>query len=261
MKLIVIILVFISSTIYSQDTCDSLLIENNKIYRSYGLDLGISSHSSDFNTPILLYRANISWHHDFNEKTGLLFGVSLGNGGYSSSNLNKSTYSYTSITTYATYIQHMMYYSPAHKQYLLKPKFGSDYTINQYSRTIYSIGLPFAFKLGNIYNFKYVHIGTEIEFPFLLTVNAWEYGGKSYSQTSWFDPGISPLLFSFTAGFQTSFGLSVKLKYCLNSLMDFDEIYDTHPSGYQFTLYPFKNSINLLQFTIAYNLFHLKKNC
>lgn len=90
-----------------------------------------------------------------------------------------------------------------------------------YKKRAYTIGIPFAFKLGKLSSDHYLFAGGEIEFPFHYKQKR-IYGDSKDKHSAFFDSRMNPVLPSLFAGIQFPEGLSFKLKIYLSDFLNKD---------------------------------------
>jgi len=233
---------------------DSLLVKDNFLYKSLGLELGTSNEGVNQNNISFLYRANLKIHHDFNSKMGVLIGLSIGNIGK-----KKKVYFNEYSNTCLTYVKDLTEYVISNGEYQLTEEYKSIESFDLIKQNAYSIGIPFAIKLGRMYDFSYMFFGGEIEFPFYMKTRAWKENLEVFNSTEWLPNELSSVLFSVSGGVQTSIGIAIKAKFFLSGLLD--ENYDLKVDAGNTTIdiYPYLHQTNLFQFSLSMNLFLLNK--
>ncbi len=105
----------------------------------------------------------------------------------------------------------------------------SDITINEnvkWKRRSYTLGIPFAFKIGNMNGF-YFFAGGQYDWLFHYKEKEFLNSGKrKYSE--WFSKRVNTFLPSVFVGFTLPSDLSIKFTYTLESFMNKDYSYVDH---------------------------------
>lgn len=100
-----------------------------------------------------------------------------------------------------------------------KPITNDEERIKQRS---YTLGLPLAFKVGNMNNTLYFYAGGEIELAFHYKEKRFENGEKYEKRTAWFSDKTNRFLPSIFAGFQLPTGTNISFKYYLTDFLNTD---------------------------------------
>ncbi|MBN1180978.1 MAG: hypothetical protein JXB49_01735 [Bacteroidales bacterium] len=101
----------------------------------------------------------------------------------------------------------------------LKTKNEGDY--NKVIRRSYSLGMPFAFKLGSFDDHFFVFGGAECEWMFHYKQKFFNDNGKNKT-SEWFSDRTNPFAPSVFAGIQFPKGLNLKFKYYLDDFLNKD---------------------------------------
>ncbi len=78
----------------------------------------------------------------------------------------------------------------------------------------YNLGIPVAFKLGNLSK-MFIYAGYELEIPFLYKEKKYEGGDKTEKITGWFSDRQQSIYHSLLVGIQFPYGMNLKFKYYL----------------------------------------------
>jgi hypothetical protein len=124
-------------------------------------------------------------HLDFSEKFGIYSGLAIRNVGYIYGNYKTPVSPSNSVST----------------------------TVEKRFRS-YNLGIPVAFKLGNL-NKIFIYGGYELEIPFLYKEKKYEGGDKTEKITGWFSDRQQSIYHSLLVGIQFPYGMNLKFKYYL----------------------------------------------
>lgn len=124
-------------------------------------------------------------HLDFSEKFGIYSGLAIRNVGYIYGNYKTPVSPTNSVST----------------------------TVEKRFRS-YNLGIPVAFKLGNL-NKMFIYGGYELEIPFLYKEKKYEGGDKTEKITGWFSDRQQSVYHSLLVGIQFPYGMNLKFKYYL----------------------------------------------
>lgn len=124
-------------------------------------------------------------HLDFSEKFGIYSGLAVRNVGYIYGNYKTPVSPSNSVST----------------------------TVEKRFRS-YNLGIPVAFKLGNL-NKMFIYGGYELEIPFLYKEKKYEGGDKTEKITGWFSDRQQSIYHSVLVGIQFPYGMNLKFKYYL----------------------------------------------
>jgi hypothetical protein len=117
----------------------------------------------------------------------------------------------------------------------------------KYKQRSYTLGVPVAFKIGNMNKRKFIYAGGEIEYAFAYKQKRYINNHKDiYSE--WFGNQVNHWLPSVFAGFQLRSGINFKVKYYLNNFLNKE--YSTTENGQY--IKPFAHlSSHILYFSIS----------
>ncbi len=166
-----------------------------KTSRGMGFELLFSSSNYNkptFNTdPVVRFTGFFNWrnewHYNFSKSVGLYTGFNIRNIGM----INK----YENLST------------------------NENHKLKQRS---YTLGLPLAFKFGNIDKTMYFFAGGEIELAFHYKEKRFDGNEKQYTKTAWFSDKTKRFIPSVFAGFQLPTGTNISFKYYLTDFLNKD---------------------------------------
>jgi hypothetical protein len=98
---------------------------------------------------------------------------------------------------------------------------GFIYKLNDttFKKRAYTLGIPLAFKFGNLPNENYLFAGGELEFPFHYKQKM-IIGDEKDKYSGFFDKRVNPVLPSVFAGIQFSSGFCFKIRVFLNDFLN-----------------------------------------
>lgn len=124
----------------------------------------------------------------------------------------------------------------------------SDHRIK--ART-YNIGIPFAFKLGNM-DGPFVYAGYEIEFPLNYKEKLFINEKKEDKFNVWFSDRVNKFQHGFFVGVQLPYGTNLKFKYYLSKFFNTDF---TASDGQGGTVQPYSGfDANIFYFSLNFSL-------
>lgn len=88
-----------------------------------------------------------------------------------------------------------------------------------FKKRVYTFGIPFGLKIGNLENERYLFGGGEIEFPFHYKQKR-IYDGQKDKYAAFFDKRSNTMLPSLFAGVQFPSGLCLKFRYYLSDFLN-----------------------------------------
>lgn len=103
------------------------------------------------------------------------------------------------------------------------PTSNADYQDYKIIRRLYTLGVPFAIKIGSFKDHVYIFAGGEMEWGFHMKEKWWnehKRNGTKSKRTEWFPSNTEAFIPSLFGGIQFPKGLNVKFKYYLNDFID-----------------------------------------
>lgn len=125
--------------------------------------------------------------------------------------------------------------------------FSSKISDTLVKRRVYTIGVPVAFKVGDLGNDKYLYAGAEGEFAFHFKEKTFINDNKT-KQSEWFSKRNNLFLPSVFVGVNFKSGLNLKFKYYLENLYNPDYTKDGKK------LYENVESSQMFYFSVSMNL-------
>lgn len=135
-----------------------------------------------------------------------------------------------------------------------KPSDKTLYDPVKYKRRSYTFGVPLALKFGNLKDGMYVFLGAQYDMFYHFKQKEFAVDGKK-KYAEWFSDRVNLLIPSVFAGVSFPGGLSVKVTYALNDMMNRDFSIETS-SG---TIKPYENMNSRLIYTSLYFMTNLSK--
>lgn len=122
-----------------------------------------------------------------------------------------------------------------------------------YKRRAYTVGVPIALKLGNLYNDNFLFAGGELEVPFHYKQKKIT-GREKNKYASFFDERVNILIPSLFAGIQFSEGLCFKFRLHLKDFLNKD--FQGNDFGERVNYSNFNSQLFLI--SVSYNLKQVK---
>jgi hypothetical protein len=125
----------------------------------------------------------------------------------------------------------------------------------KFKRRVYTIGIPVAFKIGNMKQGNFFYAGAEAELAFNYKEKRFEGGKKKSKFNEWFSDRTPLFMPAVFAGFHTRSGVGLKAHYYLNNF--FNEDFSETINGAE--VRPYKGlKANVFFITLGYD-FDLKE--
>jgi hypothetical protein len=93
---------------------------------------------------------------------------------------------------------------------------------HKYKKRVYTVGMPVAFKIGNMTNFSYFYFGGEIETPLHFKQKHFRNGKKVSKEDEWFSSRTYAFMPSMMFGRQFSGGWNLCFKWYLRDFFNKD---------------------------------------
>lgn len=88
------------------------------------------------------------------------------------------------------------------------------------TRRVYTVGIPLAFKVGNMTKLRYLFAGGEIEFPFHYKQKRYQFDVKNAVYSEWFSNRTPWYLPSVFVGYQAGENLQFYVRYYCGSFLN-----------------------------------------